>query len=450
MAANTQPSSSSFAPPHSLDAERAVLGSVLRDADVMNLIADKLVPEQFFHDAHRAIFQAMVDLYHRSEPTDIVTIAEQLRRIDAESDYLGPTYLIELTESAPVAQNIDYYARIVADYSYLRRIIDACQTTIRKATVFDGKVSGLIEDVEKEFLSITNTQDKTGLVTARKVIEATLQDLEDRINNDGKLTGVPSEFVDLDRITGGWQKSDLIILAARPGMGKTAFALNCVTNAVKGGVPTAVFTLEMSKTQLMNRILSSEARIDSTKFRKGGFTEDELDRLMHGLQDFDPYGDMLAIDETPGISLLELRSRCRRMKKERGLGFIVIDYLQLMSPSGTKKYESREREISEISGGLKALAKELMVPVMALAQLNRGPDSRPDKKPKLSDLRESGSMEQDADMIMFLYRDEYYNKESEDAGKATVLIAKNRHGSLEDVDLAFAPNFLKFTNLALS
>ncbi len=438
---------SELAPPHSLDAERAVLGAILRDADALNAIADKLSPEQFYLDAHRQTYAAMCELYQQNEPTDIMTVAEKLRRLHADSDYLGPAFLVELTERSPVSQNIEYYAKVVRDYYYLRRIITACQSTVQKAMGYDGSVAGFIEDVEKEFIAIANQQDVGGISTTDEVLEKTIAEIEARLNGDGKMTGVPSQFVDLDRITGGWQKSDLIIIAARPGMGKTAFALNCVTNAVKAGKSTVVFTLEMSKTQLMERVISSEARIDSSRMRKGDLNEEEQDRLMHGVRSISTMPAMMGIDETPGISLLELRSRCRRFKKEHGLDLIVIDYLQLMGPSGTKKYESREREISEISGGLKALAKELSVPVIALAQLNRGVEGRPDKVPKLSDLRESGSMEQDADMIMFIYRDEYYNPESEQAGKALIRIGKNRHGSLEDIYLAFAPNFLKFTNL---
>lgn len=436
------------APPHSLEAERAVLGAVLRESDKITLIADKLKPESFYLDAHSSIFMAMLLLYQSNEPTDLITVSDKLRRMDGDHEYLGPAYLVELTERSPIAQNIEHYAQIVRDYYYLRKIITSCQTTISKAMVQDGEVSSFIEDIEKQFLEITNSQDTEGIVLAQDVLHDAIEEIEERLSKEGDLTGVPTEFNDLDRITGGWQKSDLIIIAARPGMGKTAFVLNCAINAVRQKKNTAVFTLEMSKTQLMTRIISSEARVDSGRLRKGDLSEEEQDRLMHGVRGIGTLPAILGIDETPGINLLELRSRCRRFKKEHGLDLIIIDYLQLMGPSGTKKYDSREREISEISGGLKALAKELQVPVIALAQLNRGPDTRPDKVPKLSDLRESGSMEQDADLILFLYRDEYYNPNSEDAGKALVRLAKNRHGALEDVYLAFAPNFLKFSNLA--
>lgn len=438
----------SYTPPHSVDAEKAVLGSALRNPEVLNLVADKLRPEHFFLDAHQQIFSVMVELYNENEPSDVLIVGEKLRRSGRESEYLGVAYLIELTEVAPISQNIEHYAKMVREHYYLRRIIDACQTTVSKALNFDGKITGFIEDVEKEFLRIANEQDVQGISTAIDVLDSTIAEIETRLNSDGQMTGVPSQFVDLDRITGGWQPSDLVIIAARPGMGKTAFALNIVTSAVKAGKHVVMFTLEMSKTQLMARILASEGRIDSSKLRKGDLSEEEQDRLMHGVRVLGTLPATLGIDETPGINLLELRSRCRRFKKEHGLDLVVVDYLQLMGGSGSKRNESREREISEISGGLKALAKELNIPVISLAQLNRGPDNRPDKIPKLSDLRESGSMEQDADMILFLYRDEYYNPNSEDAGKALVRIAKNRHGALEDIFLAFAPNFLKFSNLA--
>jgi replicative DNA helicase len=437
-----------FTPPHSAEAERAVLGAILRDPDRLNMIADRLIPDHYYLDAHRQIFEAMSELFHKGEPTDILTVAEALRRISGEADSIGPAYLVELAESAPVSQNIEHHATIVRNYFYIRRIIDACQTTVRKALSYDGSVSGFIQDIEKEFISIANQQDRGGITTAVEVLEDTIAELEERLNSDGGMSGVPSAFVDLDRITGGWQRSDLIIIAARPGMGKTAFALNLCLNAVRGGKSVAIFTLEMSKTQLMMRLISQDARIDSSKLRKGDLNDDEQDRLMHGVRTLGTLPAMLAIDDTSGISLMELRSRCLRFKREHGLDMIVIDYLQLMGASGTgKRMESREREIAEISKGLKGLAKELNVPILALAQLNRGPDNRPDKTPRLADLRESGSMEQDADMILFLYRDEYYNPNSEDAGKAILKIAKNRHGALEDVQLAFAPSFMKFSNL---
>jgi replicative DNA helicase len=316
---------------------------------------------------------------------------------------------------------------------------------VLKAMSYDGGVKELVEEIEKEFISITNSHDRKGLILAKDVLERTLADLEQRLANEGTLTGVPSGFKDLDRMTGGWQKSDLILIGARPGMGKTAFALNCALNAAREGKGVAVFTLEMADTQLMMRLLSAEGRVDSGKLRKGDLDDEERDRLMLGAREL--YKLNLGIDETPGITILELRSRCRRFKKERGLDLIIIDYLQLMRGSVTKKYDSREHEISEVSRELKALAKELNVPIIALAQLNRGVEKRTDRTPQISDLRESGSIEQDADIILMLYRDEYYNKDSDSTGVALLKLAKNRHGSTDDVQLAFLPNFMKFADL---
>ena len=437
------------APPHSVDAERAVLGTVLRDPSSLNQVSDKLQAEHFFVDVHRFVFKAIIELDALNEPTDIVSVSDKLVRSGySASEYSGPSFLIELTERAPVSQNVDYYADLVRDYFYLRQIITACQQTMSKAMACSGRAAGFIEEVEKEFLSIANEQDrKGGLVPHVEVLNSTIIELEAKLAMEGALAGVPSGFNDLDQLTGGWNKSDLIIIAARPGMGKTAFMLNCAMNAVKAGVPTAMFTLEMSRNQLMQRLLASEARVDSQSLRKGETTEDGRNRLMQGARVIATLPAQLGIDETSGISLVELRSRCRRFKKEYGLGLIMIDYLQLMVSSTTKKNDSREREIAEISGGLKGLAKELQVPVIAAAQLNREADKRVDKRPKISDLRESGSIEMDADQILFLYRDEYYNKNSEDVGKAEVILGKNRHGSVETVMLAYQSAFVSFHNL---
>jgi replicative DNA helicase len=430
-------------PPHSAEAERAVLGAVLKEPVLLNGVSDGLLPEHFFLDVHRAIYQVMVELDAKGDPTDIVTVAEKLKRYDGQE--IGPAYLIELTEAAPVAQNLAYYASIVRKNANLRRVIALCQSTIGRAATNDGDVAEFLDNIEKEIISIVNDQDRQGgIVPAVKVLEDTIIELEEKLKFAGQPTGVPSGFVDFDAMTGGFQRSDLVILAARPAMGKTALALNFAAHAAKSGVPTVLFTLEMSKNQLMLRLMSAEARVDSSRLRKGDLTEDELNRLHVASRTI--AGFPLGIDETGGITLMELRSRCRRWQKDHGLGLIVIDYVQLMGTT-SKRADSREREIAELSGGLKALAKELNVPVIALAQLNRGPDQRTDHRPKSSDLRESGSLEQDADMIMFVYRDEYYNPNSEDRGKAEVILAKNRHGSVDTIKLAYQANFVSFYNL---
>jgi replicative DNA helicase len=433
--------------PYSIDAEKAVLGSVLRNSDNLNFVEEKLDPEHFYSEAHRKIFTAIITLSAKSESVDIVTVSEKLRELQVETTLVSPAYLVDLTENCPVTQNIEHYAKIVRRYFYLRRIITACKTTMDAALSCDGSVERFVEDIEKEFLSITKEYDRKGIVQADKVLEATIEDIQRRLEREDEITGVTTGFKRLDQLTGGLQKSDLIILAARPGMGKTALCLNIATHAALSNKSVVIFTLEMSKEQLMARVLSSTARVDSSRLRKGDLNEEEQDMLMEGARKIYEARNFLAIDETPGINLMELRSRCRRYHKEHGLDLVIIDYLQLMSGSGIRKSDSREREISEISMGLKSLAKELAIPVMALAQLNRGPDARTDKRPKISDLRESGSMEQDADLILFVYRDEYYNDKSELAGISEVLVGKNRHGPTDTVKLAYLPNFVSFQNL---
>lgn len=444
-------SKTNFAPPHSIDAEKAVLGAILRNPNEFHLVVDKtrLDSKNFYLDYHRQIYLMMQTLEQANQPIDILTITEKLIKNNDDSAF-NPTYIIELTESCPVAQNIEYYANIVREKYYLRRIIFACQETIQKVQTSDQLSSGFIEDIEREFLDITNEQDLgDGLRHAKEVLHSTLEELEQRIEQDSHITGVPSGFVELDKLTGGWQKSDLIILAARPGMGKTALALNWIMNSMKTtkNISIAIFTLEMSCNQVMERFLAAEGSINSTKIRKGDLSNSDQDQLMHAARVINQKGDKLVIDETPGISVSELRSRCRRYQKEHGLDLVIIDYLQLMNASPTARKQGREREISEISMGLKALAKELRVPIIAAAQLNRGPDARPDKRPRISDLRESGSMEQDADQIIFIYRDDYYNPQSEHAGKAEIILAKNRHGSTASIYLAWLANHVSFHNL---
>jgi replicative DNA helicase len=438
------------APPHSPEAEKAVLGAILNDPPLLGLVSDKIRIDHFFLDYHRKIFAVMMELDAKGEPCDLVTVADRLHRMEADSRISAPVYLVDLTQQAPVAQNIEHHAKIIREYYFLRKMIRVCQDTIGKAAAAEGNVMGFVEEVEKSFLEITNEQARQGgVATHMEILESTINELEEKMLRAGELSGVPSGFNDLDAITGGWQKSDLVILAARPGMGKTAFALNCAINAVKKGIPTIIFSLEMSRNQLMMRLISSEARVDSSKLRKAEpLTEDERNRLVQAFRSFSSLPAVLGVNDTGGISLTELRSECRRFKKKHGgLGMVVIDYLQLMTASANRRPESREREIAEISAGLKNLAKEMQVPVFALAQLNREADKRIDKRPKISDLRESGSIEMDADVILFVYRDEYYDRNSEDAGKAEIIFGKNRHGGLDTVALAYQPSFVSFYNL---
>jgi replicative DNA helicase len=444
-----------FTPPHSQESEKAVLGSILKDSNHLGTVsAEGLLAEHFFLDAHRQIFQAMMELDAANEPPDFVAVVEMLKRgSNAQGQEIGLGYLVELMENAPVAQNVAYYANQVKKHFYLRRIVAIGQSVSARAATADGDVNEFLGDFEKEILTIFSSQDRAGGITpVSAVLAETLDDIEARIQNNGQPTGVPTGFHELDKVTGGFQRSDLIVLAARPAMGKTALALNFAAHACKKGFPTVVFSLEMPKKQLITRLISAEGRIDSSRLRKGDLTDDDLSRLSVAVNIVN--GMPISIDDTGGITLVELRSRLRRYDKDlrnvsengRGLGMVIIDYLQLMG-SSSKRADSREREVAEMSGGLKSLAKELDVPIIVLSQLNRSADTRTDHRPKTSDLRESGAIEQDADLIMFVYRDEYYNPNSEDVGKAEVIISKNRHGELAEVKLACQLNFVSFYNL---
>lgn len=433
------------APPHSLPAEKAVLGAILSDPDVLLNVSDIIKAEHFYLDTHRLIYEVIIGLDSEGRKADIITVAEIAR----QHGKVSVAYLSELIDSCPITLNIEHYATVVRDYFVRRNVIDGCRRIIKKATQYDGRNEEFLEEIEKEFQGATEIQQSGGLITSPEVISETLEELDRRANLKGKISGVTSGFRDLDKVTGGWQKSDLIILAARPGMGKTALALNWVTSALKAGHSAVIFSLEMSRTQLMMRLLSTDARVNAAKMRSGEINEREQDRLMEGARKISNMPALFSIDDSAGISVTEIRSRCRKFKRENGkLDLIVIDYLQLIGRSGNLRYENREREISEISRSLKGLSKEMDLPIISLAQLNRGPDSRPDKRPRMSDLRESGSMEQDADLILFIYRDDYYHSASEDAGKAELILGKNRHGPMSTVNLAFHPDFVSFHNLA--
>lgn len=434
---------SAAVPPHSVDAEKAVLGAILNEPATFINVSNILQQEHFYLEKHQLIYQVIAELDRDGRAADVITVAE----LAGYRGKISVAYLSELVDSCPVTLHIDHYANIVKQCYVRRKIIKSCQEVIKKTLHYDGADDEFLEEIEKELLQATEEQEQRGLTPAGDVVTAVMEELESRVGLGDKLTGVPTGFKDIDAVTGGWQASDLIILAARPGMGKTALALNWAVAAARSGSPTAVFSLEMSKNQLVMRLLASEAKIDSAKMRRGNLNPDEQDMLMQGMRQLNDLPAQLSIDDTPAITMMELRSRCRRFKREHGLGLIVIDYLQLVGRSVEARYENREREISEISRSLKALAKELSVPVISLAQLNRGPDARPDKRPRMSDLRESGSMEQDADLVLFIYRDEYYHKSSEEAGKAEVIIGKNRHGPMETIELAFLANYVSFHTL---
>lgn len=432
-------------PPQDIDAERSVLGAALLENQALNEVARLLTGDAFYRPAHAKIFEAMTRLYERNEPVDEVTVADTLRAMGELENVGGAAYLASITERVPTAANAGYYARIVRDKAMGRRLINAA--TAIATTGYEGTadVDVLLDEAEAKIFEITSSRDQKGFAPLKDVVKSAFRQIEKLYERKEAVTGVPTGFADLDRITSGLQPSDLIIVAGRPSMGKTAFALNLGLHAgIRGQTPVAVFSLEMSKEQLTMRMLCAEARIDNQRMR-GGFLKDsdwpKLARAAGMLAEAPLY-----IDDSGALSILEMRAKARRLQADKGLGLIIVDYLQLMHGRGGN--EGREREISEISRGLKSLGKELDVPVIALSQLNRSLEQRQDKRPMLSDLRESGAIEQDADVICFVYRDEYYNEDSPDKGVAEVIVGKQRNGPTGTVRLRFFNEYTRFENLA--
>jgi replicative DNA helicase len=431
-------------PPQDVDAERSVLGAMLLEEAAVSEVMALLVPEDFYRAGHAKIFESMVGLYEKNEPVDEVTVAAHLRGIGALETVGGAAFLASLTESTPTAANAQYYARIVRDRSVARRLIQAATSIAGSGYEGGGDVEILLDQAEARIFEITSKRDQRSFVPLKEVVKDAFKRIEALYERKEAVTGCPTGFVDLDKLTAGLQPADLIIVAGRPSMGKTALALNMGLNAaVRAKTPVAVFSLEMSKEQLVMRMLCSEARIDGQRMRGGFLKDSDWPRLAKAAGQLAEAP--LYIDDTGAISVLEMRAKSRRLQAEKGLGLIIVDYLQLMR--GRAASEGREREISEISRGLKALAKELQVPVVALSQLNRSLEQRTDKRPMLSDLRESGAIEQDADVICFVYRDEYYNAESPDKGIAEVIIGKQRNGPTDTVKMRFFKEYTKFENL---
>lgn len=437
--------------PYSKEAEQAVLGTILATPSSVLGCTEKIVADYFFDPHHKLIISAICDLMIENKPSDVTMVYGKLREKGDNlkiGDLEGVRRLLEFNARPEL---LGYWLDEVKRYWELRTVIEVCAEIVtRGKKVAGANVDEFLGYAESKFMQLAESRITSGLIPASSVLRETILDLEKLFQNPGKVTGVPSGFADLDKITAGFQPSDLIILAARPAMGKTAIALNFAAHAaLKQQKTVAFFSLEMSNSQLMQRMLATAAKIESHRFRDGKMSSDELSRLYPEAASFQT--DRLSLDDSPGISIVDLASRCRKLKRERGsLDLIIVDYLQLMSAGqlGGKGAQSREREISVISMGLKSLAKELNCPVIALSQLNRGLEQRPDKRPRPSDLRESGSIEQDADLILFVYRDEVYNKESPDKGIAEVIIGKNRHGSIDTVKLAFQSTYTSFHNLA--
>lgn len=432
-------------PPNDVDAEQAVLGCMFTDKDAVIAAMEVLKPDDFYREDNKQIYEAMIALYGRAEPIDIITVKAELVTSGKFEQVGGLEYLAALPEKVPTTTNVDKYIKIVEEKSILRNIIKTGNDIIAAGYEQNEDVEDIMNVAEKKIFDLMQDKNSSGYSAIKDVLVQTFSELERLYNQKGYVTGVETGFTDLDYKTSGFHKSDLIIVAARPAMGKSAFVLNIATHAaVSNNVPVVIFNLEMSKEQLVNRILCSEAMVDSNKIRTGKIDDNEWIKLANAsgrLAEAPIY-----IDDTPGISITEIRAKCRKLKLEKGIGLVIIDYLQLVTGSG-KKNSSREQEISEISRSLKILAKELDVPVVALSQLSRSAEKRDDKRPMLSDLRESGAIEQDADIVMFLYRDDYYNEDSDKKNIAEVILAKHRGGSTGTVELAWFGNFTKFANL---
>lgn len=433
-------------PPNDVEAEQAVIGSMLTDRDAVISAIEVLKEEDFYREDNKTIYEAILNLYNRSEPIDIITLKAELTSMGMFDKIGGLEYIVGLPEKVPTTANVEKYISIVKEKSELRRLIKAANEIIEQGYDPTENIDDIMNSAEKKIFNIMQDKDQKSYTPIKDVLIDAFTELEQLYNQKQHITGVPTGFIDLDYKTAGLHNSDLILIAARPAMGKSAFALNIATNAaLKAKVPAVLFSLEMSKEQMVNRILCSEAMVDSNKVRTGKIDDDDWIKLA------DTMGDLseapIYIDDTPGISINEIRAKCRKLKLEKNIGLVVIDYLQLVQGSSKRAQGSREQEISEISRSLKILAKEINVPVIALSQLSRAPEQRPDHRPMLSDLRESGAIEQDADIVMFLYRDDYYNEDSEDKGLAEVIVAKHRAGSTGTVKLVWLGNYTKFANM---
>lgn len=442
---NTAPQAEIFqnVPPHDDAAELAVLGAMFLDREAASLALEMLTGEDFYRSDHRQVFEAAEELYHSGVPIDMITVKNKLEEKQVFEQIGGLPFLANISTSVGSSANMRHYAAIVEEKSVLRRLIRTANNISQMS--YEGKtdVNAIMDTAEKGIFDIMQNRHSDQFHHIRDIAVDSIEKIEDIYRSKGKLTGVPTGFVDFDQKTAGLQKSDLILLAARPSMGKTAFALNIIQNAaIRSNVPTAVFSLEMSREQLVNRMLCSEAMLDAQRLRTGELTDSDWADL---IQAMGPLSQApIYIDDTPGVTPMEVRSKCRRLKVEKGLGLIVIDYLQLMS--GNSRNDSRQQEISEISRALKAIAREMEAPVIALSQLSRACEQRADHRPMLSDLRESGAIEQDADVVAFLYRDEYYFPDTEKKNQAELIIAKQRNGPTGTVDLTWMGQYTKFGN----
>lgn len=431
-------------PPHNAEAEQTVLASCMIDHIAVEKVVNLLNYDDFYYEANKEIYDSIKQVHLQNIPVDAVTVFEELKK-RGKIDYVGGfEYLATLTENIITSKNVEAYCNIIKEKSILRKLIDASSEIVEKGYKENDDVQKIIELAESRIFAISQNRSINSFAEIKEVLMAVFNQLEERAKSGGGITGLTTGYTDLDRMTSGLQKSDLILLAARPSMGKTALALNIAMNTVKTGSSVALFSLEMSKEQYVQRIISMESMVDSTKLRTGNLDDDDWTRLINTMSLISNYN--IYIDDTPSVSLFEMMSKCRRLKIEKGLDLIVVDYLQLMSDGG--RNDNRQQEISNISRGLKAMARELNCPVMALSQLSRAPELRNDHRPIMSDLRESGAIEQDADVVMMLYRDEYYHKEeSERKGITDVIITKQRNGPVGTVELAWIGQYTKFGNI---
>lgn len=428
-------------PPQNTEAEQSVLGSMLLDREVIPVVTENLGSEDFYREDHKEIYESIVDLFEKAEPVDLITVSDQLKSRGSLDSIGGLEYLSNIASAVPTTANIKYYLQIVKEKSILRKLITASTDIINISYEAKDEIAYILDKAEQNIFSILQHRDAKGFVHIKDVLLDTFNRLEELYNQNDVITGIPTGFPDIDFKTAGLQNSDLILVAARPSMGKTSFALNIAQYAgIHAHIPVALFSLEMSREQLVSRMLCSEAMVDSHKIRTGNLDEEDWQKLGQALG---PLSEApIYIDDTAGATVMDIRAKARRMKLEKNIGLIVIDYLQLMQ--GRDKRESRQQEISEISRSLKVLAKELKVPVVALSQLSRAPETRQDHRPVLSDLRESGAIEQDADIVMFLYRDDYYNEDSERKNIVEVNFAKHRNGSTGSVELVWVAQYTKF------
>ena len=430
--------------PHSVEAEQSVLGAMLMDREAIMAASEIIDSEDFYQHQYGILFEAMLELYNEGKPADLITLQDRLREKDVPPEISSLEFARDLLNAVPTSANIRYYAQIVQEKSMLRKMIKVTEEIANTCYLAKERVDDIMEDTEKKVFNLLQKRTSGDFVPIKDVVLNALDKIELASKNKGNVTGIPTGFVDLDYKTSGMQPSDLVLIAARPSMGKTAFVLNIAQHmAFKNDVTVAIFSLEMSKEQLVNRLFSLESKVDSQSIRTGNLSDEDWAKLIEGAGIIGKSN--LIIDDTPGISVTELRSKCRKYKLEHNLGVIIIDYLQLMT--GNKKTDSRQQEISDISRSLKEVARELNVPVIALSQLSRAVEQRPDHRPMLSDLRESGAIEQDADVVMFIYRDDYYNKDSEKKNIAEIIIAKQRNGPIGTVELVWLPNYTKFTNM---